>query len=128
MLKLIGLELRKLRWRGLAIGLVVADTLLAAWFVTTARAEYTDYAEALAGLGSYARVTVIVFAAVLAARMVIDEYRTRTISVLFMYPVPRRRLLVAKLLPIAYVVGAAMLVMGVVLIVGDLVVPLHLEV
>lgn len=35
---------------------------------------------------------------------------------------------VARLLPIAYVVGAAMLVMGVVLIVGDLVVPLHLEV
>ena len=33
---------------------------------------------------------------------------------------------VAKLLPVAYVVGAAMLVMGVVLIVGDLVVPLHI--
>lgn len=33
----------------------------------------------------------------------------------------------AKLLPIAYVVASAMLVMGVVLIVGDLVVPLHLE-
>jgi membrane-associated protease RseP (regulator of RpoE activity) len=34
---------------------------------------------------------------------------------------------VAKLLPIAYVVAASLLVMGVVLIVGDLVVPLHLE-
>jgi membrane-associated protease RseP (regulator of RpoE activity) len=34
---------------------------------------------------------------------------------------------VAKLLPIAYVVASAILVMGVVLIVGDLVVPLHLE-
>ncbi|GAA1524652.1 M50 family metallopeptidase [Nocardioides humi] len=34
---------------------------------------------------------------------------------------------VAKLLPIAYVVGLAILVMGVVLIVGDLVVPVHLE-
>ena len=34
---------------------------------------------------------------------------------------------VARLLPIAYVVGAAMLVMGVVLIVGDLVVPLHID-
>ncbi len=34
---------------------------------------------------------------------------------------------VAKLLPIAYVVALAILVMGVVLIVGDLVVPLHLE-
>jgi membrane-associated protease RseP (regulator of RpoE activity) len=33
---------------------------------------------------------------------------------------------VARLLPVAYVVGAAMLVMGVVLIVGDLVVPLSL--
>lgn len=33
---------------------------------------------------------------------------------------------VAKLLPIAYVMGLAMLVMGVVLIVGDIVVPLHL--
>jgi membrane-associated protease RseP (regulator of RpoE activity) len=34
---------------------------------------------------------------------------------------------VAKLLPIAYAVAACLLVMGVVLIVGDLVVPLHLE-
>ncbi|WP_182526227.1 M50 family metallopeptidase [Nocardioides dongkuii] len=33
----------------------------------------------------------------------------------------------AKLLPVAYVVASAMLVMGLVLIVGDLVVPLHLE-
>lgn len=34
---------------------------------------------------------------------------------------------VARLLPIAYVVGLAILVMGIVLIVGDLVVPVHLE-
>ncbi|PVG82677.1 zinc metalloprotease [Nocardioides gansuensis] len=33
---------------------------------------------------------------------------------------------VARLLPVAYVVGLAMLVMGVVLIVGDIVVPLHI--
>jgi membrane-associated protease RseP (regulator of RpoE activity) len=33
----------------------------------------------------------------------------------------------ARLLPVAYVVASAMLVMGVVLIVGDLVVPVHLE-
>jgi membrane-associated protease RseP (regulator of RpoE activity) len=34
---------------------------------------------------------------------------------------------VAKLLPVAYVVGLAMLVMGVVLIIADLVVPLHIS-
>jgi membrane-associated protease RseP (regulator of RpoE activity) len=33
----------------------------------------------------------------------------------------------AKLLPVAYVVASAMLVMGMVLIVGDFVVPVHLE-
>ena len=33
----------------------------------------------------------------------------------------------ARLLPVAYVVASALLVMGVVLIIGDLVVPLHLE-
>ncbi len=33
----------------------------------------------------------------------------------------------AKLLPVAYVVASVLLVMGVVLIVGDLVVPLHIE-
>ena len=33
----------------------------------------------------------------------------------------------AKLLPVAYVVASALLVMGIVLIVGDLVVPLHLQ-
>ncbi|MDN5744433.1 MAG: site-2 protease family protein [Nocardioidaceae bacterium] len=33
----------------------------------------------------------------------------------------------ARLLPVAYVVAAALLVMGIVLIVGDLVVPVHLE-
>ncbi len=33
---------------------------------------------------------------------------------------------VAKLLPIAYVVASALLVMGVILIIGDLVVPVHL--
>jgi len=33
----------------------------------------------------------------------------------------------AKLLPVAYVVASALLVMGVVLIIGDLVVPLHIE-
>ncbi len=34
---------------------------------------------------------------------------------------------VAKLLPVAYVVGSALLVMGLVLIVGDIVVPVHLS-
>ena len=33
----------------------------------------------------------------------------------------------ARLLPVAYVVASALLVMGVVLIVGDLVVPLHID-
>jgi ABC-type transport system involved in multi-copper enzyme maturation permease subunit len=107
--KLIALELRKLRWRGLALGALAATLVLTAWFVTIANAEYSEYGAALAALGAYVRVTFIIFAAVLAARLVIDEYRTRTIGVLFMYPVPRRQLLVAKLVPLAGITFGAVL-------------------
>jgi membrane-associated protease RseP (regulator of RpoE activity) len=53
------------------------------------------------------------------------EWLRRGLAKLFRRPDPGH-VDVAKLLPVAYVVGLAMLVMGVVLIVGDLVVPLSI--
>lgn len=39
-----------------------------------------------------------IFASVLIARFIIDEYKNKTISVLFMYPISRKKLIWAKLL------------------------------
>ena len=42
--------------------------------------------------------TFIVFASVLIARFIIEEYKSNTITVLFMYPINRKKLIIAKLL------------------------------
>ncbi len=40
----------------------------------------------------------VIYAAVLLSHMIIEEFRDKTISVLFMYPINRKKLLVAKVL------------------------------
>ena len=44
------------------------------------------------------RATFIIFASVLIARLIINEYKNNTITVLFMYPINRKKLIIAKLL------------------------------
>jgi ABC-type transport system involved in multi-copper enzyme maturation permease subunit len=41
--------------------------------------------------------TFIIFASVLISRFIIDEYKNKTINVLFMYPVSRKKLIITKL-------------------------------
>lgn len=58
----------------------------------------TSYDSVFSIIATLARGTYIVFAAVMLARFVIDEFRNRTITVLFSYPVHRQVLMSAKLL------------------------------
>jgi ABC-type transport system involved in multi-copper enzyme maturation permease subunit len=44
------------------------------------------------------RNTFIIFAAVLLAKIIIDEYKSKTITVLFMYPINRYKLFLSKIL------------------------------
>ncbi|MDG0873786.1 ABC transporter permease [Paenibacillus thiaminolyticus] len=50
----------------------------------------TDYGMAFAIIDTLTRATYIVFAAVLLSRIVIDEFRTKSIALLFMYPINRK--------------------------------------
>lgn len=59
---------------------------------------FTSYSVAFSTIDTLIRATYIVFAAVLIARLVIDEFRNRSITVLFMYPINRKVLMAAKLL------------------------------
>jgi ABC-type transport system involved in multi-copper enzyme maturation permease subunit len=100
MLKLMKLEFKKARLRGLLLAAAAANVLLILWCVVSSSGEpggYADYGIAFAEIGTYVRITFIVFSSVLMARMIVDEYRNKTISVMFTYPVPRIRLFVAKL-------------------------------
>ncbi len=43
-------------------------------------------------------VTFTIFSAVILSRLVIDEYRNKTITLMFMYPINRQKLMISKLL------------------------------
>lgn len=58
----------------------------------------THYSMAFTVIDTLVRGTYIVFAAVLISNLVIDEFRTKSIMLLFMYPINRKKLIAAKLI------------------------------
>ncbi len=101
MYRLIKLEFAKLKWAGWIRNILIANTIIALWVITSIpNEEIYTYVIALSSVGGYVRITFIVFSAVFMARIVIDEYRNKTITVLFTYPIPRQTLLTAKLITV----------------------------
>lgn len=104
MLKLIQLEIKKqkLGWyvRGAVIAIIIVSFFM--WLMPYAEDEgkiaFASYAEALSMAGLIVRAVFTVFASVLLSRFIIDEYRNKTVSVMFTYPVERKKLIMAKLL------------------------------
>jgi ABC-type transport system involved in multi-copper enzyme maturation permease subunit len=103
LIKLIRLELRKLKWLPLLLWAAAVDIILALWVLGSdlMNNDVRTYDRAFAAIASYVGLTFIVFAGVLMAKLVIDEYRNKTVTVLYAYPIPRHRILTAKLLVIA---------------------------
>ncbi|MBO9606857.1 MAG: ABC transporter permease [Paenibacillaceae bacterium] len=104
MIRLLALEWRKWKFRGFLWAGLAACAALTFWCVGNQGGNtggYRNYGDAFAEIGMYAMSTFVVFAAVLLARVVIDEYRNKTIGVLFGYPVRRYKLLAAKLALVA---------------------------
>lgn len=61
-------------------------------------------------LDSLVKTVFVVFASVLIARLIIDEYRNKTISVMFMYPISRKKLIWMKLMIVmVFTIGAIFL-------------------
>lgn len=102
MLKLIRLELRKSKFNVLK-GVLIADLAILGFMILIAftslnDGEFSTYPDLLDGVFVFVKATFIIFASVLISKLVIDEYKNNTITVLFMYPVPRKMLLAAKLI------------------------------
>ncbi|MGV2644578.1 ABC transporter permease subunit, partial [Clostridium perfringens] len=60
--------------------------------------------------GLLCRAVFIVFASVLLSRFIIEEYKNKTISLLFTYPVERKKLIMAKMLLALALTFGAMLI------------------
>ncbi|MBB6672005.1 ABC transporter permease [Cohnella nanjingensis] len=102
MLKLIQLELIKYKINGyvrvalIAMACIFGLICLIAFNRSEGQA-FQDSETLFFAIDTFTKGTFIVFASVLLSRFIIDEYRTKSITVLFMYPINRKKLMIAKL-------------------------------
>ncbi|QEY89959.1 Bacitracin transport permease protein BCRB [Bacillus amyloliquefaciens] len=104
MLKLMKLEYKKhhlsqyFKWVALWIFIIFA---LAAFMGWESKNEnelmFRDYADFISLTNILIRIVFISFSAVILSRLVIDEYKNKTIQLLFTYPLQRKKLMQAKL-------------------------------
>lgn len=105
MRNLMKLEMKKYKIGGYIRGAVIASAIILLFMLFVSFVQkveegipaFTNLLEAFDFSVTIVRSTFIVFAAVLLSRFVIEEFRSKSITVLFMYPISRKRLIAAKL-------------------------------
>jgi len=104
MLKLMRLEIKKFKMRKYLKGVIVANLIIFAVLVMTVFATkagneipFKSWNDVFSVIGVFVRITFSIFAAVLISRIIIGEYKSKTINVLFTYPVSRKKIMLAKL-------------------------------
>ncbi|MGH1288714.1 ABC transporter permease [Bacillus toyonensis] len=104
MLRLIKLEWKKHQlsshFKGVAICIIAifaVVSLMALGVKEEGDLLLSDFTQQMAAANIFIRITFIIFSSVILSRLVIEEYRNKTIQLLFMYPLQRKMLMRAKL-------------------------------
>lgn len=104
MMHLIKLELKKGRFTGYLWGSLlayvgIAGIMMLIYFDNGNNMDQAldSYEEMLSLINTIALATFIVYASVLISKLIINEFRDKTISLLFAYPINRKKLILAKL-------------------------------
>ncbi|MEI4829523.1 ABC transporter permease [Bacillus sp. FJAT-53711] len=94
MLNLIRLELVKFTLWPVIKGAFIA-LLVMLGFVTVL--EFTSYDDAFQFIDILVKATFMIFGASLISKFIIQEFQEKTITVMFMYPINRKKMMIAKL-------------------------------
>ncbi len=104
MLNLMRLEIKKYKLGSYIKGAVIANFIILSFMLlimfiskTEGDTDFENYQDILPVIDSFIRGTFIIFAATLIAKLIIGEYKSKTITTLFMYPISRKKLIAAKL-------------------------------
>lgn len=106
---LIKLELRKMNIGSMVLTFLYINAGIIGLFLLfgldeDATTEFlTSYESVFMLMEIFIVAAFVIYASVLLSHMIIEEFRDKTISVLFMYPIDRKKLLVAKVLIISIV-------------------------
>lgn len=105
MFNLMKLEFKKFRFRFISKGTIIANLVILGFLVMVAcigKAEQDamceNIIEWISAINIFSLGTFIVYGATVLAKLVLSEYRTKTIQLMFMYPINRKKLLLAKLM------------------------------
>lgn len=120
MIKLIKLEKKKYKFRGYLNGAIIATLVISflICFITFVEGSnngisvFNYYQEAFNAINILVGSTFIIFASVLISKLIVEEYKNRTISVLYTYPVNRKKLISAKLIIVVALIGLTTLISG----------------
>jgi len=109
------LEIKKFKMSRYLKGVLIANLIiLGVLFIvvygskTNTDTVLSNYNDVAFVVGTFVRATFSIFAAGLLSRIIIGEYKSKTISILFLYPINRKKIMVAKLAIIVIFTFAAM--------------------
>ncbi|GKU76347.1 ABC transporter permease [Paenibacillus sp. L3-i20] len=105
MLHLIKLELKKWSKKSFVGGALMAHGIMAVflffiYFVEGGSSEeqiFNNYTEMLSVIDTIVRATFIIYSSAMLSRLIISEFRDKTMALLFAYPISRKKLISAKL-------------------------------
>ncbi|GGB54436.1 ABC transporter permease subunit [Virgibacillus dakarensis] len=104
MIHLIKLEFKKgglngYLWGSLLAYAGIAGLTMMIYFTSHNLSEdgFQNYEDALNVINTFVLATFIIYASVLLSKLIINEFRDKTITLLFAYPINRKKLIFAKL-------------------------------
>lgn len=104
MLKLINLEIKKFKlwnyWKAVSICNIAFITLFGMMFfidIDGGKIPFESFDMTASLIGAMVRTTFTIFASVIIVKLIIDEYKNKSIDVLFTYPIKRKKIISAKL-------------------------------
>ena len=105
MFNLIGLEIRKFKLQKMNNGVILADLILLIMIIllgVITKADndplFLDINQGVIFVVLMVMATFIIYGSVLLAKLTISEYKNKTIQLMFMYPISRKKLLISKLI------------------------------
>ncbi|MEK5207317.1 ABC transporter permease [Psychrobacillus sp. FSL H8-0510] len=105
MIKLINLEIKKFKlmkyWKGVLVanlGFIIFIGMV--YFLNKVEEEipFDNFEMASTIISAVVSAIFIIFASVILAKLVIDEYKNKSIDLMFTYPISRKKILSAKLI------------------------------
>ena len=116
MLKLMKLEIIKFKINGYIKGAVIANLIILAFLFmivfgskVVMATMFDNYNYIVLLTGSFVRATFSIYAAVLLSKIVIGEFNSKTINILFAYPINRKKIMVAKFMIVVIFTFASIL-------------------